>query len=253
MIRFQYIKNMKKSKTRLFIKEKLKRNIKINVEQKQHHFLKNVLRSKISDKIMIFDNQTGEWFAKIISINRNKTVLEVLEKNRNKPVETNIWLAFAPIKQSRLNISIQKATELGVAKFIPCKTHYTNNKFINYKSLELNIIEASEQAERLSLPTMEKLISLEKFIKNHPEDRALIFCNEKNKKSSDISSSISNLRSKFTKWTILVGPEGGFSDEEENLIKKYLNTTSVSLGPRILRSDTATAAAIFTLQSLIEN
>ena len=253
MIGFQYIKNMKKSKTRLFIEQKLAKNMLIDVQDKQHHFLKNVIRIKINDEIKIFDNKTGEWLAKISLINRHNTVLKIVKKNREMLKENDIWLAFAPIKANRLNITIQKATELGVAKFMPCKTDYTNNHFINYKNLELNIIEAAEQCERLDIPVMEKLISLEKFINSHPKDRAIIFCNEKNKKPSNIFESILNIKKQYAKWTVLIGPEGGFSESEEKIIINNSSTTSISLGTRVLRSDTATAAAIFALQSLIEN
>ena len=245
---------MKKSKIRLFIKEKISNNILVYIKEKQHHYLKNVLRSKINDEITILDNITGEWNSKIISINRDNTVLSVLKKNREIQNEADVWLAIAPIEQHRLNITIQKATELGVTKLIPCTTDYTDNNYLNYKSLNLNIVEAAEQCERLTLPILEKKILLKSLINNHPEDRVLIFCNEKHKIDKEtIFTSILNKKNIYKKWTLLIGPEGGFSEVEINLIKKNPNTVSVSLGPRILRSDTATVAAMFSLQILIES
>jgi 16S rRNA (uracil1498-N3)-methyltransferase len=243
----------KKSKTRLFVNTQISLNIVINIKEKQHYFLKNVLRAKVNDKIMLFDNKTGEWLACIISINKDSSVLKVLKKNRDLSKEPDIWLVFAPIKQNRLNITVQKATELGVAKLIPCNTNYTNNSFINYKNLNLNIIEASEQCERLTLPILEEQIKLQDLLLNHPKDRALIFCNENDKSNKSMFSSLIDIRSNFDKWTLLIGPEGGFSNEEVIEISKIPNVISVSLGKRILRSDTAATAALFCLQSLIES
>ena len=253
MIVFPYIKMIKKSKTRIFVNKKLSQSIMLYIKEKQHHFLKKVLRVKINDEIRVFDNQTGEWFSKVISIKRDSIVLQILKKNRDIKEELDIWLVFAPIKLHRLNITIQKATELGVSKLVPCLTNYTNNNFLNYKNLNLNIIEAAEQCERLTLPVLEKLIILEDFLLNHPSDRALLFCNEKNYFSESMFTKILKIKDKFKKWTLLVGPEGGFSEEEISRIIKLPNCFSVSLGSRILRSDTATTSALFCLQSIIES
>ena len=253
MIKSQYIKMNKKSKTRIFVNKKLSKNMMIYIKEKQHHFLKNVLRIKINDELMIFDNQTGEWFSKVMSINRANIVLQVLKKNRDIAYESDIWLVFALIKQHRLNITIQKATELGASKLIPCVTKYTNNNFLNYKNLNLNIVEAAEQCERLTLPVLEKQIKLEDYLFNHPKDRALVFCNENIKSSEPMFIKILNIKYKFNKWTLLVGPEGGFSEKEINEIVKLSNCFSVSLGSRILGSETAVTSALFCLQSIIES
>ena len=253
MIPYNYIKNMKKSKTRLFIDKKISSNMMIDIKEKQHHFLKNVLRSKINDKITLLDNITGEWNSKIITINRDKTILEVLVKNRDLIKESDIWLGFAPIKQFRLNITIQKATELGIDKFIPCITSYTNSNVLNYKNLNQNIIEAAEQSQRLTLPRLEKQITLNNFLEKHPNDRALIFCNEHIVSKESMFSTIFKIKDNYKKWTLLIGPEGGFSEEETNVIKSFSNCISVSLGQRVLRSDTAITAALFCLQSIIES
>ena len=244
---------IKKSKTRIFISNKLSKDMMVYAKEKQHHFLKSVLRVKINDEIAVFDSQTGEWISKIISINRDYIALQVLKKIRSITSESDIWLVFSPIKQYRLNISIQKATELGVSKLIPCKTNYTNNNFLNYKNLNLNIIEAAEQCERLTLPVLEKQIKLGEYLLNHPKDRALIFCNESNHSGESMFSKILKIKDKFKKWTLLIGPEGGFSEEEIAEIERLSNCFPVSLGNRILRSDTATTSALFCLQSIIES
>ena len=253
MIKVEYIIIMKKSKTRLFIGKKLSLNMMIHIKEKQHHFLKNVLRCKINDEMILFDNQTGEWFAHIMTIQRDNTILKVSKKNKKLILGPDIWLFFAPIKHSRLNITIQKATELGVSKLIPIETSFTNNSSINYKNLNLNIIEAAEQCERLTLPILEKQIKFDKLISEHPKDRALIFCNESDKSNKSIFLSILKEKNNFKKWTLLIGPEGGFSDQEINKIKTVSNCISVTLGKRILRSDTATVASLFCLQSIIDS
>ena len=242
----------KKSKTRLYIDKKLSLSMIIYIKDKKHHYLKNVLRCKLNDEIIVFDNKTGEWIANIISINRDLTTLKIFKKNKNLIISPDIWLAFAPIKQYRLNISIQKATELGVSNLIPIFTSYTNIANLNYRNLNLNIIEASEQCERTTLPLLEKQILLKDFIDKHPKDRALVFCNERNKTNKSMFSDIIDNKNKYKKWTLLIGPEGGFSTEETNEINKFSNTISVSLGKQILRSDTATVAALFCLQSIID-
>ena len=131
---------MKMSKTRLYVEKKLSANILIYIKNKQHHFLKNVLRINIQDNILIFDGLTGEWLSKVISINRDNVVLQVLEKTREIKSETDIWLLFAPIKSLRMNITIQKATELGISRFLPCITQNTNQPKINIRNLKMNII-----------------------------------------------------------------------------------------------------------------
>ena len=129
---------MKKSKTRIFIKKKLSLNDLVNIEGKLYHFLKNVLRVKINDEILLFDNLTGEWLSKVSIINKKNLNLKIFKKIRNFTSEPDIWLVFAPIKPQRLKITIQKATELGISKFIPCITEYTSTPKINNQNLLQN-------------------------------------------------------------------------------------------------------------------
>ena len=117
---------MKKSKTRIFISKSLSANILIYIKDKQLHFLKNVIRIKINDEIDVFDGTSGEWKSKVISINRNNIVIKVISLNKKIEKENDIWLVFSPIKQHRMSIAIQKATELGVSRILPCITEYTN-------------------------------------------------------------------------------------------------------------------------------
>ncbi len=243
---------MKMSKTRLFVSKKLSANILIYIKNKQHHFLKNVLRVKNEDNINLFDGLTGEWLSKVISINRDNIVLQIQNKLREIPPESDLWLIFAPIKSYRMNITIQKATELGISRFIPILTEYTNQSQINFKNFELNMIEASEQSERLSIPTLDKTIKLNDLVNNFPSDRGLVFCDEGNENLPTIYNALIKENEKYKKWAVIIGPEGGFSENERSSFSSLPSCISVSLGKRILRSDTATTAAIFSIQSVIE-
>ena len=165
---------MKMSKTRIFVNKSISSNLLIYIKDKQHHFLKNVLRIKVNDEINVFDNKTGEWGSIVISVNRDNTVLRVGGIIDKIKPSSDIWLIFAPIKQHRMRIAIQKATELGVAKIIPCITEFTNIRKINTKNLNDNAVEAAEQCGRLDIPTIEKETELITLLSNWPKDRKLI-------------------------------------------------------------------------------
>ena len=243
---------MKKSKTRLYFDKKLSPNILIYIKEKQHHFLKNVLRIKVEDLITVFDGVTGEWLSEVISINRDNIVLQIKKKISEIEKETDLWLIFSPIKLFRMNITIQKATELGVSQFIPCITQNTNLTKINMRNLYMNIVEAAEQSERLTLPKLNEVVNLNNLLRDFPKDRGLIFCNENDKNLPSIFKALENKSSIFKKWAILIGPEGGFSETETKEILSISSTIPVSLGKRILRSDTATTVALFAVQSFVE-
>ena len=243
---------MKKSKTRLFIEKQISQNLMIYIKEKQHHFLKNVLRIKLNDVINVFDGITGEWRSQVISVSKDKTALKIEKKIREFETQPDIWLIFAPIKLFRLNIIIQKAVELGVSKFVPCKTEFSNFDKLNYKNLELNAIEAAQQCERLDIPKIEKIINLDALIKELPDDRALVFCDESDTNLPSIYDELRLNLNNYSRWSVIIGPEGGFSNEERELIKKQKNVLRVTLGSRILRSDTAAISSLFCIQSMVD-
>ena len=242
---------MKKSKTRIYISKEISSNLLIYIKNKQHHFLRNVIRVQINETIRIFDGKTGEWLSKVLSINRDNTVLRVIEKIKNIIDTPDLWLIFSPIKQYRMNIVIQKATELGVSKVIPCITDYTNIKKVNLNSLQLNAIEASEQSERLDVPIIEQTIQLQSLLDNWPQDRYLIYCDEKIINKKNILETLFSLKNNIKKYAVLVGPEGGFSNLENKLLIKNKNVVQVSLGNRLLRSDTAITVSLFCIGQLL--
>ena len=242
---------MKKSKTRIFVNRSISSNLMIYIKDKQHHFLKNVLRVKINDQINIFNGISGEWKTTIMSINKNNTVLRVEENIIKMKKSNDIWLIFAPIKQHRMSLAIQKATELGVSKIIPCITEYTNIRTMNIKNLYDNAIEAAEQSERLDVPSIEKQIDLKLLLSEWPSGRKLIYCDEKIKYGKSIIETLLSFKEHNYQWGVLIGPEGGFSDSEKELITQNKNVVVVSLGKRLLRSDTAITASLFCVQELI--
>ncbi len=244
---------MKMSKSRLYVDKKLSSNIMIYIKEKQLHFLRNVMRIKTEDQITLFDGLTGEWLSKVVSVNRDKVILQVSKKIRELETESDLWLLFAPIKSFRMNITIQKATELGISRFIPCITQNTNQQKINFRNFKMNIIEAAEQSERLSIPIFDKSIKLYELLNSFPKDRGLIFCNENQISSLSIYDQLFEKKNNFKKWAILIGPEGGFDENEISYIESLSNSISVTLGKRVLRSDTATTVAIFAVQSVIEH
>ncbi|MDC0057623.1 16S rRNA (uracil(1498)-N(3))-methyltransferase [Pelagibacteraceae bacterium] len=243
---------MQKSKTRLFLENQISLNLMIYIKGKQHHFLKNVLRIKINDTLSIFDGVTGEWHANVISVSKEKIALKSIKKIREFETQPDIWLIFAPIKLFRLNITIQKAVELGVSKLVPCKTEFSNFDKLNYKNLLLNAIEASQQCERLDIPKIEKIKSLNALLDDFPSDRALVFCDESDLNLPSIHDEVRSNAKMYLKWAVIIGPEGGFSEEEKKTLVKKKNVLRVTLGKRILRSDTAAISSLFCIQSIVD-
>ena len=240
---------MKKHKTRIYVNRSISANLIIYIKDKKHHFLKNVLRIKSGDEIILFDGISGEWLSKVISINRDNTALRISKNLKKIKKSLDVWLIFAPIKQNRMSLAIQKATELGVSKIIPCKTQFTNIKNINIKNLFDNAIEAAEQSQRLDIPTIEKETDLMSLLQNWPDDRTLVFCDEKNNGKAIIET-LEKIKHSATKWSVMIGPEGGFSDTERDLILQNKNVVPVSLGNNILRSDTAITVAFYCLKEI---
>ena len=206
---------MKKSKTRIFVNRSLSSNLMIYIKDKQHHFLKNVLRVNINDQVNIFNGISGEWKTTIISINKNNTLLRVEENIIKMKKSNDIWLIFAPIKQHRMSLAIQKATELGVSKIIPCITEYTNIRPINIKNLYDNAIEAAEQSERLDVPSIERQIDLKLLLSEWPSNRKLIYCDEKNKHGKSIIETLLSFKENNYQWEFLLDQKEVFRTQKK--------------------------------------
>ena len=228
------------SKIRLYFSDKIQSELISHLPKDQSHYVKDVMRLKVGDLLSIFNDQ-GEWNAKIENYEKNKANIKILEKVRNMKNENNIWLAFSPIKQNPLNFMIQKATELGVQKFIPLLCERSVVKNINTARIKKIIIESSEQSGRLSIPEIKKIEPLKNFLKIFPKNGYIIFC--------DINTHKKNLKKILSKEIegpicILVGPEGDFSETERQLIIKKKEIFSLSLARNILRAETAAIAVV---------
>ena len=225
---------------RLYFPNKIQSDLTSHLPKEQTHYIKDVMRLKIGDKLSIF-NTFGEWNAVIESYEKNGVKIKVKEKVRDKDNEKNIWLAFSPIKQNPLNFIIQKGTELGVQKFIPILSERTMVREINIKRIKKIIVEASEQSNRISVPEINKPELLKNFLLKFPKNGSLIFC--------DINSTINSLNNILEKKNndpicILIGPEGDFSEKERKIIIDNNQTFSISLAKNILKAETAALSAI---------
>ena len=225
---------------RLYFPDKIQSDLSSHLPKEQTHYIKDVMRLKIGDKLSIF-NISGEWNAIIQSYEKKGARIKVMKKVREKESEKNIWLAFSPIKQNPLNFIIQKGTELGIQKFIPILTERSMVREINIERIKKIIIEASEQSNRISVPEINKPELLKNFLSQFPKIASLIFC--------DINSSQNNLKNFLEKKIdgpicILVGPEGDFSENERKMIINLNQTNPISLAKNILKAETAALSAI---------
>ena len=223
------------SNIRLFFNESLYINLKSKLDKTQSHYIHKVMRIKEGQNFSLF-NQSGEFEAKVENIIKGIVEFSVEKKLRSVDNPTEIWLAFTPIKLNYLNLMIQKATELGVTRFIPLLSERTVVRKINEKRVKKIIVEASEQSNRLNLPTLDKLKNLREFLKENI-DITIHFgdLNSKNKKI-DIKRN--------EPLCILIGPEGDFSIKEREIISKMKNIIPININKNILRSETAAISMI---------
>ena len=225
------------SPTRLFVDQPLAEGQALTIDGGQAHYLTNVMRLKAGDAIALFDNRTGEWRAVIEQVAKRAVSLRVEALMREREAVPDLWLLAAPIKKGRIDWVAEKACELGVARFRPVVTQRTIVDRLNLERLRAHMIEAAEQCERTALPILDEPAKLATILKDWPADRALIFADEEG--GTPMAQAVEPGPA-----AILIGPEGGFTPEERAAIKAIPQAVGVSLGPRILRADTATAAAI---------
>jgi len=223
------------SNIRLFFPESLSINLTDKLDKSQSHYLTKVMRINIGKNFSLF-NQNGEWEAKIIKITKGIVEFSTTKKIRSNNNEKEIWLAFAPIKLNYLNLMIQKATELGVSKFIPILTERTIVRKINEKRVNKIIVEASEQSNRLKVPKLEEIVKLDNFLKFNQKTN-IIF--------GDLNTNNNKLTIKNTEpLCILIGPEGDFTTKEREKILKLKNIIPLKINENILRAETAAISMI---------
>lgn len=230
-------------KIRLHIPDKLIPDKRLIISLKQSHYLINVMRKKIDENLLIFNDDYGEYLAKIEKIEKKKVSLNILRKLRNPEIKNDIWVMFAPVKKTPNEYIIQKATELGVSKILPILTERTITQKLNLNRLNDIAIEAAEQSERITIPEILPPKKIIKVIQDWDDKRKILFCDETIRHQVENNSSNDKL-SPYSSGAILIGPEGGFSSDEIKYIRQKNFVIPINLGPRILRSDTAVITAL---------
>lgn len=239
---------IKKNKyPRIFVNSNLALGEIIHLDKLKSHHISHVLRKKLEDYVKVFNEVDGEFVARIIKLAKSKTTIEVIE---NFPVNykaKKIGVIFSPIKQHRMSFLIEKACELGASHLYPVICQYTSNRNFNLEKWELTAIDAAQQSERISIPTIYSLQNLEKLIETWPRNKIILFMDERQN-----SKSISKFLESYSyddSYTILVGPEGGFSSSEDEYLRSFDFVKPINLGSMILRSETAIIATMAIIQT----
>jgi 16S rRNA (uracil1498-N3)-methyltransferase len=223
------------STPRLFVEAQLATDSEVFVTGPQAHYLLNVMRLKEGAAVKLFDDQSGEYLAKVANTGKRDLLLRIEGQLRVREAVPDLWLCQALVKKDRLDWIAEKACELGIRRFVPVLTARCVVDKVKEERLRSQMIEAAEQCERSALPEIAALEPLEKLLKHWPEGRTLYYCDERGGERFEPGPGPA---------AILIGPEGGFTDSENAAIRRLIAAKPVSLGPRILRADTAAVAAI---------
>jgi 16S rRNA (uracil1498-N3)-methyltransferase len=233
------------SAPRLFVETPLAQGIDVRVDGGQAHYLISVMRLKLGGTVCLFDDVSGEWLAQASLIGKRDLILSITGKLRKRESVPDLWLAAAPIRKARYDWVAEKACELGVARFVPVLMQHCVADKVKEDRLRAHMIEASEQCGRTALPVVGTSLKLQAFLSGFPESRILFFADE-----NGGMPFAEALRDHPGPAAILIGPEGGFADHERSSIRAHPAAVPVSLGPRILRADSAAIAAVSVWMSV---
>jgi 16S rRNA (uracil1498-N3)-methyltransferase len=233
-------------KTRLYVTADLGKGVAVALDEGQTHYLLHVLRAQAGNRVLLFNGRDGEWQAEITQAGKRGVTATCLKQTGPQAEAPDIWLAFAPVKKTPSDYLVQKAAELGVSVLQPVFTRRTVVSRINQERMAANAVEAAEQSGRLSVPEIRTATSLEKLLASWPQKRWLFFCDE----GGDAKPLAEAARWIGGSAAILTGPEGGFDPSEREMLRALPFVTPVTLGPRILRADTAALAALAIWQSV---
>ncbi len=225
-----------RSTPRLFVPEPLAPGAR-RIDGPAAHYLAGVMRVKPGDPVRLFDDVTGEWLAIVAEAGKRALTLDVTEQLAAREAVPDLWLLAAPLKKGRIDWTAEKACELGVARFVPVVTRRTVVDKPNVERLRAHMIEAAEQCGRTALPEVAEPVKLAALLRGWPAERTLYFADE-------LGGEPAREAMKPGPAALLIGPEGGFDDEERAAIRAVAQARGISLGPRILRADTAAAAAV---------
>lgn len=245
---------------RLYVEAALAESATVALEKPQAHYLTNVLRLKAGDTVLAFNGKDGEWRAEL-AVAGKKVSLALQERTREQPEPRDLQYLFAPLKHERLDYMMQKAVEMGATRLVPVLTQHTQVNRVNTERMRANAIEAAEQCGVLSIPDIAEPMTFGRMLGARNPDRLLVFCDE----DADVKDPIAALADAKPKpeaalpiavqnatqpIAVLIGPEGGFAEEERAALLQQPNIVRLSLGPRILRADTAALAALAIWQSI---
>jgi 16S rRNA (uracil1498-N3)-methyltransferase len=234
---------------RLFIDAALREGERVALERNQSNYLGNVLRLSAGESILVFNGRDGEWQAQIEGRKRPDG-LSIIARTRPQDRLPNIAYVFAPLKHARLDYMVQKAVEMGASRLQPVLTRHTQVSRVNVERMRANVIEAAEQCGILSLAEVAEPVALDRFLEKRETSRLLVFCDE----AAGIGNPIEALQQGLSATEgidVVIGPEGGFAEEERALLLRQPRTLRLSLGPRILRADTAGVAALALVQAAL--
>jgi 16S rRNA (uracil1498-N3)-methyltransferase len=232
---------------RLFVDAPLTAGADAALDRNQANYLLSVLRLRQGDAVLVFNGREGEWRGSLSGTGKRAAVIRVETCLRPQPRPGDLHFLFAPLKHARLDYLVQKAVEMGASHLQPVMTRHTQVARVNLDRMRANAIEAAEQCGILHVPTIGAVTDLEAAVS---ADRLLIFCDE----SAEIANPVDALtavRPRQSPISVLIGPEGGFADEERSMLAKLPNVVPIALGPRILRADTAAVAALALVQAIV--
>ena len=232
---------------RLHCNQKLSLNKLLVLNKSDTHYLKNVMRCKENDQINLFNENDGEFYSEILEIKKHKMILEIFKLSTNSEIINDIFLIFSLVKKNKIDFIIQKATEMGVKKIFPILTERSSIRNINTTRMYAIAKEASEQSNRISIPEISNLQTIQELLKNWDKNRSILYADEILKINKNLT--ILN-RKNFVKSSLLIGPEGGFSSEENDMLKTYKFVFPISFGETILRSDTAAIVGLSYLNMI---
>ncbi len=235
-------------KIRLFVTASLSAGARVPLDVAQAHYLFGVMRREVGDRILVFNGVDGEWRAEIVEIGRKGGALAALEPSAPQRRPPDLWLLFAPIKRARTDFIVERATEMGAARIAPVITRHTNAERVRLDRLRAHAIEAAEQCGETHVPEIVAPERLEAVLDGWDGARRIMFCDE----ARDAASAGRALAEAGAgPWAVLIGPEGGFATEEAERLRGLPFVTRVTMGPRVLRADTAAVAALALWQSAI--
>lgn len=234
---------------RLLVEAPLQAGADVPLDRDRANYLFNVLRLHPGDAVLLFNGRDGEWRARVAAAGKRGGTLSIGERARTQPKPGDVHLAFAPLKHARLDYLVQKAVEMGAARIQPVITRHTQVARINIERMRANVVEAAQQCGVLSLAEVGEPVAFERMVVSLPPQRLVVFCDE----DADIADPMAALRAApaHEGITVLIGPEGGFSHEERAALVAREHAVRLSLGPRILRADTAAVAAMALVQATL--